>query len=240
MNEYIKRKIMDKKVACKSFDTNSNNYDAYLKPQTISTELSEMILKRKDDYHRQLSGKLNDPKTSAEAYWSILKTLYNGKKIPLITEWNKLDLDVRKSRSYATFRNTLLKLGRPIQCTIYSINNPVGLKLLTRLRLGLSHLNEHRFNHNLKNCINPLCSCSLEIESISHFLLHCHHYTNIRLTLLKSLAEIIGNTFNINDECLVNLLLFGNQKYTEIDNLHIINATIKYLLDSGRFSGPLL
>ena len=30
------------------------------------------------------SDKLNDPKTSAKAYWSILKTLYNGKKIPLI------------------------------------------------------------------------------------------------------------------------------------------------------------
>ena len=28
--------------------------------------------------------KLSDPKTSAKAYWSILKTLYNGKKIPLI------------------------------------------------------------------------------------------------------------------------------------------------------------
>ena len=32
----------------------------------------------------------------------------------------------------------------------------------------------------------------------------------------------------------------GSQKYTEIDNSHIINATIKYLFDSGRFSGPLL
>ena len=144
-----------------------------------------------------------------------------------IIEWNKLDLDVRKSRSYATFRNTLLKLGRPIQRAIYSINNPVGLKLLTRPRLGLSHLNEHRFNQNFKNCINPLCSCSLEIESTYQFLLHCHHYKNIRLTLLNSIAEIIGNSFNINDECLVNLLLFGNQKYTEIDNSHIINATIK-------------
>ena len=43
-----------------------------------------MILKRKDDYYRQLSGKLDDPKTSAKAYCCILKTLYNGKKIPLI------------------------------------------------------------------------------------------------------------------------------------------------------------
>ena len=33
-----------------------------------------------------------------------------------IIEWNKLDLDVRKSKSYLTFRNTWLKLGRPIQC----------------------------------------------------------------------------------------------------------------------------
>ena len=64
--------------------------------------------------------------------------------------------------------------------------------------------------------------------------------TNIRLTLVNSIAEVIGNTFNITDECLVKLLLFGNRKYTEIDNSHIVNATIKYLLDSGRFSGPLL
>ena len=84
-----------------------------------------------------------------------------------IIEWNKLDLDVHKSKSYAIFQNTLLKLGRPNPNAIYNINNPVGLKLLTRLRLGLSHLDEHRFNHNFQNCINPLCHCSLEIESTS-------------------------------------------------------------------------
>ena len=59
------------------------NYDAYLKIQAISTESSEMILKRKEDYNRLLSGKLNDSHTSAKSYWSILKILYNGKKIPL-------------------------------------------------------------------------------------------------------------------------------------------------------------
>ena len=85
MNEYIKRKIMDKKVACKSFNTNNKSYDAYLKLRTVSTELSEIILKQKDDYHCQVSDKLSDPKTSAKAYWSILKTFCNGKKIPLIS-----------------------------------------------------------------------------------------------------------------------------------------------------------
>ena len=33
---------------------------------TISTELSEMILKRKNDYYRHLSDKLNHPETSAK------------------------------------------------------------------------------------------------------------------------------------------------------------------------------
>ena len=80
----MKRKIMDKKVACKSFHTDNKIYNVYLKLQTISTELSEMILKRKDDYHCQLSGKLNDPKTKTKAYWSISKTLCNGEKISLI------------------------------------------------------------------------------------------------------------------------------------------------------------
>ena len=60
------------------------NYDAFLKLQTTSTELSEMISKRKEDYYCALSDKLNDPHTSVKSYWSILKTLYNGKKIPLI------------------------------------------------------------------------------------------------------------------------------------------------------------
>ena len=93
------------------------------------------------------------------------------------------------------------------------------------------------FKTTLTLCV---ASCSFEIESTSHFLLHCHLYTKICLTLLNSIAEIIGNTFNITNECLANLLLFGNPKYTEIDNSHIINATIKYLLDSERFYGPLL
>ena len=42
------------------------------------------MLKRKNDYHGQLSDKLNDPETSRKSYWSILKSLYNEKKVQLI------------------------------------------------------------------------------------------------------------------------------------------------------------
>ena len=71
----LRKRCWTKKIACKSFNTNNKNSNAYLKLQTISTELSEMILKRKNDYHCQLSDKLNDLETSAKTYCSILKTL---------------------------------------------------------------------------------------------------------------------------------------------------------------------
>lgn len=48
-----------------------------------------------------------------------------------------------------------MEIGRPTPDLIYRIHHPLGLKLLTRLSLGLSHLNEHRFNHNFENYINP-------------------------------------------------------------------------------------
>ena len=105
-----------------------------------------------------------------------------------IFEWNKLDLTLHKS-SYKIFRNSLLKMIRPSPNPVYDIHNPIGIHSLTRLRLGLSHLNEHKFNHNFKNCFNALCTCSLEIESTSHFFLHCNHYKNIHSTLLNELKS---------------------------------------------------
>ena len=134
-------------------------------------------------------------------------------------------------------------LNKCDQCSIYRIHNPVALKLLTRLRLGLSHLNEHRFNHNFHGCINPSCSCSLAFESTTHFLLHCHHFANIRSTLLNSINEVLGSITKISDLsgcALVKILLFGDQNYTQVKKAYIIIATIKHLVDSERFNGPFL
>ena len=39
--------------------------------------------------------------------------------------------------------------------------------------IGMSHLREHKFKHNFQDCLNPICSCDLDIESTSHFLPHC-------------------------------------------------------------------
>ena len=71
-----------------------------------------------------------------------------------INEWHKLNFNIRTS-SFNIFRAYLIKVIRPIPNSIFGIFNPLELKLITRLWLGLSHLNEHKFNHNFNNCINP-------------------------------------------------------------------------------------
>ena len=38
----------------------------------------------KEKYYQLINAKLNDPWLSNKIYWSILKTFYNGKKIPII------------------------------------------------------------------------------------------------------------------------------------------------------------
>ena len=76
-----------------------------------------------------------------------------------ITEWNQLDLNIRHSASLDTFKKKLLNFIRFCDNSIFGIHNPLGIKLITRLRLGLIHLHEHKFRHCFQDTSNPLCEC---------------------------------------------------------------------------------
>ena len=146
-----------------------------------------------------------------------------------IAEWSKLDLQCRKC-TYNVFRHHLLKSIHPLSNLIYNIHDHLRIRLLTRLRLGLSHLSEHRFNHNFDNCINPLRSCTLEIEWTTHFFLHCHFYSNIRKTLLDDLHGRNTNITNFSGTALTDLLLYGKSRFDKIQNnndCQIYNRTRK-------------
>ena len=89
------------------------------------------------------------------------------------------------------------------------------------------------------NCLNPLCSCILEVESTTHFFLHCHFYRTFCQTLLHTVESIIQDTSNLSDDILVNLLMYGRPNYSFDENKKILNASIRYILYTNRFSGPL-
>ena len=169
------------------------------------------------------------------------QTFFKNSFFPYCTsEWNKLGPNLRNSTSISKFKEGLLAFIRPKQCHIYDIIDPLGLKLLTRLRVNLSHLREHKFHHNFLDTLNPLCSCSLEIESTSHYLLRCRFYTYIRRALLDNITNLIGDISNFSDDKLMNLLLYGDNIHSVEVNSAILKYTLIFLKSSERFDGPLL
>ena len=80
-----------------------------------------------------------------------------------IPEWNKLDLSIRKSTSFNIFKSRLFRFVRPLENSAFTSHNPTGIKYLTRIRLGLSHLRYHKLKHGFLDAIDPLSSCSTGI-----------------------------------------------------------------------------
>ena len=98
-------------------------------------------------------------------YYCRTDTFKNSFFPNVINEWNKLHEEIKCATSFSLFKASLLKMGRPHAKSTFRIDNPVGIRLLVRLRLGLSHLKEHRFRHNFADFVNPLCSCRIEPET---------------------------------------------------------------------------
>ena len=82
---------------------------------------------------------------------------------------------------------------------LFSIHDPQGVKLLSRLRLNLNHLKEHKFRHNFKECVSPMYGCESEVESTEHFFLE----------LRNSLYDIDLATNELNEGFIISLILFG-------------------------------
>ena len=89
-----------------------------------------------------------------------------------ISEWNNLSEELRKIKSTVQFKTKILSFIRPKENSIFKIHNINGIKLLNRLRLHFSHLNEHKFWYNFRATIDFMCSWGLEPETALHYLLH--------------------------------------------------------------------
>ena len=111
--------------------------------------------------------------------------------------------------------------------------------MITRLRLELIHLIEHKFMYNFQNRLNSFCSCGLSIESTSHFLLHCPIFHDNRHTLLSTLNSIDWKILESTDSYSTQTLLFGCTSFDSQTNTLVLNATIDFILSTERFEEPL-
>ena len=107
MNEIIKSKIKTKNLLFKQYIQNRRFESDFVLLQALITEINELISSTRNMYHENLAKKLNNPLLQVKTYWSILKTFYNEKNIPLIPpllEDNNFVTDIQtKANIFNTF-----------------------------------------------------------------------------------------------------------------------------------------
>ena len=97
-----------------------------------------------------------------------------------ITKWNSLDLQIR-NLSYKAFKKHFIHEFRPVTNSVFDIHNPIGIKLLTRLRLGLNINAEQKHLHHLFWTITEWNSLDLQIQNSSYKAFKKHFLHEFRL-----------------------------------------------------------
>ena len=157
-----------------------------------------------------------------------------------IIECIKLDPPIRNAESFGIFKSNILKFIRSTLRSFFNCYNHKGIRLVIRLRLGLSYLREHIFNQNFQNCINVICSCDMDVESTSHSFLHFPLFDDKRIALLSTLNKTDCKLIETNKTSLIETLLFGNSLFDLKKNSFVLNASIDYISSTKRFEEALL
>ena len=140
MNEIILSKIKTKNLLFKQYIQNGRFESDFVFLQALIAEINELISSTRNVYYENLAKKLNNPLLQVKTYWSILKTFYNEKNIPLIPPLLVDDNFVTDNQTKANIFNTFFAE----QCT--PLNNssvlPVNQMFLTQSRLNFINFNE--------------------------------------------------------------------------------------------------
>ena len=137
------------------------------------------------------------------------------------------------------FKKSILQFIGSTPNRTFSCHNPIGITLITRLRLGLIHLRNHKFKYNFLDCLNWICCCGKDIETTGHYLLHCPIFLDERSIFFNNIWSIDENVLSGSDPRIFEMLLFGISSFNDAKNISILNTTIDCILSNKRFDVPL-
>ena len=116
-------------------------------------------------------------------------------------------------------------------------HDPIGLSYLLQPRVGLSKLNFHKFKHNFRDTVNPMCPTNDGIEDTEHSLLLCPSFDIQRQDLLAGVSELLRPFVQIDtlpNNVLVQYLLYGNKELSNDINRNILERTLNFIHKTGR------
>ena len=143
--------------------------------------------------------------------------------------WNNLPLTTRQSPSLNIFKKLIIP--KTISSNYNKLCSGYYGRLLTRLRLGLSGLNAHRFKYNLHT--TPICQlCYLAPEDNKHFFFSCPAHRLPRQHFINLLhSELDLDTSN--QQKTLNNILYGTSNHNQYTSL--LNIIYQYIEFTGRF-----
>ena len=112
---------------------------------------------------------------------------------------------------------------RPKKKDIFGIHDPLGLRYLLKLRVGLSLLRYHKKCHNFIDTPSAICLCNNGIEDINNFLFFCPFFAIHRATLVRNVIQILQK-YNLNH--------LGNQSHLYLYGHPIINLADNRIINN--------
>ena len=148
-----------------------------------------------------------------------------------IIEWSKLDSNIHNWETLNIFKSKILKFMRPTANNFFGCHNPIGVKLLTRLRLGLSQTQFQRYSIHF-----AVAEKKLKLLFIFSFLVPI---TDETLTLLSKIRNINPKILENTNYQITHFFLYRDENFTASTNCIILSSTIEYILATKRFEEPL-
>ena len=74
--------------------------------------------------------------------------------------------------------------------------------------------------------MSPMCNSGAETETTSHFFLRCQFFANERQKFFDNVCWIDASNKNLNEGSLVDVVLYGSDRYNDSKNKKILFHTI--------------
>ena len=162
---------------------------------------------------------------------------FSNSFFPYFTKlYNKLNPSLRGELDMAILKSRLKPSYKPKKLKHFSCGSKIGNSLWTRLRVGRSDLNLHKFTVNLTD--NDLCLNCLTRESVTHYLQDCNKYSEERRTLFDTVSQHIPNFISFNKNRKEQILLYGVNLHSEVfdaRNFKIVFAVKNFITNLTLF-----
>ena len=149
--------------------------------------------------------------------------------------WNNLTKTIQY-KDVDEFKLCIKNEIKPKRYKHFSYGHKLGNILLTRIRVGRSYLNQHKFT--IGHSDSPECICHFKSESPEHFFLQCFLYSPERQILFDLIEHYVPSFPNLNRKQKLDIILRG----IDIDNpeLKHLNKTLtkavqNFILSTKRF-----